>query len=317
MIAAALASLLWLTSASGALSQEAEQSPSSQAEQPTSLGTVEVVASRQTVEDRATAFVNEVGAPPPGTGLARWSGSVCVGVANLASPYSQLVADRVSDVAAHLGLEIGEPGCRANIMIVFADDARDVARKLVADDKPGFMPATSRVNLGANALDAFKNSERPVRWWHVSMPVDVDTGRPPAITTIITAGEAADVGQFEVPVSYVSQMSRTRSGIRNDLQRVIIVVDVTRLMGANLASVADYAAMIAMAQVNPDVDVAGQDSILSLFSSQRTADALTEWDINYLQALYDAKPDRVFERQQFREIGRTMARRQLTEDDLP
>jgi hypothetical protein len=112
-------------------------------------------------------------------------------------------------------------------------------------------------------------------------------------------------------------MSRTRSGIRNDLQRVIIVVDVTRLMGANLASVADYAAMIAMAQVNPDVDVAGQDSILSLFSSQRTADALTEWDINYLQALYDAKPDRVFERQQFREIGRTMARRQLTEDDLP
>jgi hypothetical protein len=313
MIAAALASLLWLTAASGALPQETEQSASSPAEKPTNLETVEVVASRQTVEERATAFVNEVGAPPPGAGLARWSGSVCVGVANLASPYSQLVADRVSDVAAHLGLGIGEPGCRANIMIVFADDASDVARKLVNDDKPGFMPATSRVNLGADALDAFKNSERPVRWWHVSMPVDVDTGRPPAITTIRTA----DGDEIEVPVSYVRQMSRTRSGIRNDLQRVIIVVDVTRLMGANLASVADYAAMIAMAQVNPDVDVAGQDSILSLFSSQRTADALTEWDINYLQALYGATPDRVFERQQFREIGRTMARRQLAEDDLP
>lgn len=198
-------------------------------------------------------------------------------------------------------------------MIIFADDATDVARKLVADDKPGFLPATSSVTLGSVALEEFKNSERPIRWWHVSMPVEVDTGRPPAMTTFVTP----DGDVLEVPVANVPQMSRIHSGVRNDLQRAIIVVDVTKLMGANLASVADYVAMVAMAQINPDVDVAGQPSILALFSHDRTSDSLTSWDMIYLRSLYGATRDRAIARQQAGEISRTMAREQLEQEALP
>lgn len=270
---------------------------------PTEVDSVEVLGRRGSVEEETRSFVSAVASAPAGTNLARWHGRICVGVANLASPYAQLVADRISTVGGALGLEIGEPGCRANIMVIFADDATDVARKIVAEDPAAFTPSQSRATLGDSALSDFQNVERPVRWWHISMPVEVDTGRPPVMKTV---GD----GVIEVPVLDVRQLSRLHSGVRNDLQRVVVVVDVTRLHGANLASVADYVSMVSLAQVRPDVDITERlPSILGLFSGQPSSDRLTEWDIDYLQSLYEATGDRPVAEQQIREIGRTMARR--------
>lgn len=270
---------------------------------PTEVDSIEVLGRRGSVEEETQSFVSAVASAPAGTNLARWHGRICVGVANLVSPYAQLVADRISTVGGALGLEIGEPGCRANIMVIFADDATDVARKIVAEDPGAFIPSQSRATLGDSALSDFQNVERPVRWWHISMPVELDTGRPPVMKTV---GD----GVIEVPVLDVRQFSRLHSGVRNDLQRVVVIVDVTRLHGANLASVADYVSMVALAQVRPDVDVTAQlPSILGLFLSQSTSDRLTEWDIGYLQSLYEATGDRPIAEQQMREIGRTMARR--------
>lgn len=273
----------------------------------TEIAPLEVVGSRPGLQRQAEAFVAEVGRAPENATLARWGGRICVGVANLSSPYAQLVADRVSTVALDLGLNAGAPGCRPNLMIMFAADAGDVARTLVAHDRPGFLPTGRNSNLGAKALVDFETLERPVRWWHVSAPVELDTGTP------IADAQA----EGSPPVVNVRQMSHLKTGIRADLQRVVIVVDVNRVRPANLASVADYVSFIALAQVDPDVDVGNQSSILTLFSQNPTAEGLTAWDMAYLRSLYRAAPDRRVLRQQGREMAHIMVDGLLDPDAQP
>ena len=56
-------------------------------------------------------FIDEISVTPMGAGLARWDGSVCVGVHNLERTAAQYLVDRVSRLALEVGLRPGEPGC--------------------------------------------------------------------------------------------------------------------------------------------------------------------------------------------------------------
>lgn len=273
--------------------------PQEGTESPTVLNDVEVRAGE--LQTRAENFVASVAAPPRNMTLGRWSEEVCIGVANATPGAAQYVIDRVSSLALDLGLRIGQPGCRADIMIVFADDASAVAQKLVRENPQGFRPPGVLATLSEPALEAFQVRERPVRWWNVSLPVEADTGNSPVVMTVGEHGSG-----FEVPILHVRSMSRLRSGLRNDLKRSVVIVDASRLNGRSLASVTDYVALVALAQVNPDVDVTGQDSILTLFDKRSAADRLTEWDMSYLRALYSVDRDRRNPSHEQREIGREM-----------
>lgn len=124
------------------------------------------------------AFIGAVTAPPLGRGYARWNRRVCIGVHNLqAADAAHYIADRISQQVADVGLEPSEPGCVPEVVIVFTTDATQLATYLVKHNLrllPGM--GRSGMNLSREALDAFAKSDKPVRWWHVSMPVDVRTG---------------------------------------------------------------------------------------------------------------------------------------------
>ncbi|HMB72807.1 MAG TPA: hypothetical protein VKQ06_04500, partial [Gammaproteobacteria bacterium] len=117
-------------------------------------------------------FLEEVAAPARSRGYARWHRDVCVGVHNLEHSAAQYVVDRISAAAIDVGLEPGEPGCRPQVNIIFAADGRQMAANLVASDPRAFRPVAGHagMDLGREALDEFVESERPVRWWHVSLP---------------------------------------------------------------------------------------------------------------------------------------------------
>lgn len=230
-------------------------------------------------------FVLEVTARPPGRGYARWQNRVCVGVHNLGASAAQYLVDRVSQLAMQLGLEPGEPGCGPDVLIVFTTDANRAATHMVENEPRIFRPVfgTSGMNLPLEALDRFKESDRPVRWWHVSMPVDARTGRP-AIRMPQDGGP---------PVISVAGPSRIYSGIRDDLQRVIIVVDATKLTGTTWQQLGDYLAVISLAQIDPHAKPDAFDSILNLFSTPQYYSGLTDWDRSYLQALYTFDQERM------------------------
>ncbi len=124
-------------------------------------------------------FVTQVAAPPPERGYARWHRRVCVSVKNLELDPAQYLVDRISRLAADVGLEPGEPGCSPAVVILFSSDGKETARRLV-DEHPGVLRPTSEggMQLGLEAMHEFAESDKPVRWWQVSIPVEARSGTP-------------------------------------------------------------------------------------------------------------------------------------------
>lgn len=243
----------------------------------------DVVVERRQLENMVREFVGEVGAPANRRGLARWQGEICVGVVNIRTDVAQYIADRVSEVGMDLGLTPGDPGCRANIFIVFAVDSAELADAMVEENRQAFRRGVGGLDRGNPALREFRTADRAVRWWHVSMPTDSETG----LRAVRLPGDVdPSTGQPAAPVVNVFAASRLNSQIRDDMSKVMIIVDVDQLGETNLAQLADYLAFISLAQVDPDGETAAYDTILNLFDAPASVDGLTEWDASYLRSLY-------------------------------
>lgn len=252
------------------------QTPPPPPQDPTQL---EEIVVRGTLEERIEAFVEEVAAPPKGRFLAGWYGRICPGVVNLDNTAGQAILDRISTVAEEIGLNTGDPGCRANVVIIFTDDGAGLASTLVERDRDIF----EHRNLGAfnrdsRALDAFATSDAAVRWWHLSMPIDPQTGQ----RTTLTA-------QDLLPMRYVAREGLLSVSTIDVLYKVIIIVDVDQLNGVNLFQLSDYLAMVTLAQIDPAAQVSGDHTVLNLFERPQTVAGLTEWDRSYLDALYTSR----------------------------
>lgn len=262
------------------------------------LGAVDAVGQRSIV-NRAARFVEEVVAAPPGRGLARWDRAVCVGVANLKRPYAQFMIDRVSAIAIELGLEVGEPGCRPNILIVAENEPDSLARGMVEEDRFGFRPALNHTDLGSRALEQFQSTDAPVRWWLVSLPVGADTGEI-----------AIRLKDEEAPQLRVREASHLSSNVRDDLVRAIVILDASRMDEVRFDGLSDYVALVALAQIDATADVSSWPSVLNLFTAEEQMAGLTDWDLDYLHALYDAPRNLLNPDQQAREIVRGLVEEQ-------
>jgi len=254
-------------------------------------------------------FVEEIAAPARAAGYARWRRSVCVGVVNLENEVAQYVVDRISAAALDVGLEPGEPGCRPQVNVIFSSDGRTLAANLVENEPRIFRPVVgdAGMDLGLAALDDFVESERPVRWWHVSVPIATASGQ--------AAIELPSTPCFSPPRCYpwvpVAGPSRVHSGIRDDLLYVIIIVDASALTGTTWRQLADYLAVVSLAQIDPRTDPQRFDSILNLFTNPAAYSGLTDWDRNYLHALYTFNQERIT-RMQANEIVSRIAKRELS-----
>jgi hypothetical protein len=111
------------------------------------------------------------------------------------------------------------------------------------------------------------------------------------------------------PTIHVFAASRLRTQIRDDMVRSIIIVDVDRLGGANLVQLADYLALVALAQVDAEADTSAFPTILNLFADPASAPAgLTDWDRSYLTALYEHDQLRINRNSQVRAVAEAVAR---------
>lgn len=242
----------------------------------------DVLVEGRRLEDRAADFVRRAVAPARGRGLGRWQGRVCVGVINLRTEAARFIVDRVSHVASDLGLEVGRPGCEANIVIVFAEDASSVAQQLAQERRRAFRPGTSGLDRGEAAFQTFQTTDRPVRWWQLSMPVDAETGR----RATRLPGDFGLGGQPTSP-HIVTLASRLNTQIRDDIFKAFVIVDIDKVSGFTVQQLSDYFALVAFAQIDPDAEVSGYDSILNLFDGNGPQlQGMTEWDWSYLVALY-------------------------------
>src|SRR5262249_26000149 len=144
---------------------------------------------------------------------------------------------------------------------------------------------------GDAALQSFVNSDRPVRWWHVTETVSSDGFRAnSADAHQAFNGDGSMMGMGSQV--RVFDPSRLRQAVRQDFNRVIVVVDARRAAGKRLDALADYLAMVSLAQLSPQVETAAYPSVLNLFSnSAQPASGMTSFDISYLDGLYHATRD--------------------------
>lgn len=273
----------------------------------------DVVINARRLEEATADFVDEVAAPVPRRRMARWHEGVCVGVVNFDPEVAHFIADRVSDVARQVGLRAHEPECHPTILIVGAQNASPFTRAFV-DQRPAlFRPGGSGMTRGTGALEAFITTDRPVRWWSVSQTTDPDTGAaairmPGQFNGWKQGGDGGDSVFNYAPNTATRSTSRVSNPYRDDLKRIFVIVDVDLLGGASLGQLADYIAMVSLAQVNPDANTDRYETVLNLFEHPEFAPGLTSWDMAYLQGLYESEWYRTNPTSQVRAVAQAISR---------
>lgn len=294
LVAQALAAALMLAGQTSAAPAPPAAAPTTEVEG--------VVVRAPGTEEAMRRFVAEVADPVRGERqLARWDRRICTGVAGMRRAYAEFLNDRIGRAAARVGLDAGEPGCAPNVLIFVTGDSDALARDVVENQRSlvsywGFQGNTQ----GRAALRSFETTPRPVRWWHVSHTMTPDGqvadssvagamnfgGSPETNSSSMLQGLTVNV----VQVRYLGRLRRTT---RQNFSHVVIIVDANRISGLPLGAVADYVAMVALAQLDPDAPTDGYPSILNLFTDRDAGrpapSGLTDWDVAYLQGLYTAR----------------------------
>jgi hypothetical protein len=286
MIASLLVALLLSSAPDAVTAQTSPPQVSADADQPTDLGDITVEGRR--LQDMTEDFVREVAQPARGRGLARWKDGLCVGAANLQPETAQYIVDRVSTVAQDLGLRPGAPGCDPNVLIVATADGNAFTEQFVAMRPRLFSIGAAGTDLGYTALDRFRTTERPVRWWNVSMPTDSDTGD----RAVRLPGDGGGSIFTYAPTIQVRSVSRLSTQIIDVSKRTFVIVDVSKISQISVTQLADYIAMVSLAQINPDADTSGYATVLNVFDDPGRTPGLTDWDKAYLTGLYDAQRTR-------------------------
>jgi hypothetical protein len=90
-------------------------------------------------------------------------------------------------------------------------------------------------------------------------------------------------------VNTLPTMSRLRIDDLRVIGSTLVVADRRRIAGLNIGAVADYMALVGLADVDLAADYSSAESILSLFSAPEKGQSLTQlsaWDAAFLKALY-------------------------------
>jgi hypothetical protein len=273
------------------------QAPEPAAPDQDTVSSENVVVTAPSVREMVRSFVGEVSNGGQQDQLGRWDRTVCPGVVGMRERYAQALIDRLAVIAFSTGLEIGEPGCTPNALIYVTEDSDALAHELVTQHG-GLVSRGNRNGhtRGRRALEDFASTPRAVRWWHVTSSFSADGVR-------VEQGDSAGA-----PTVNVRSMGRLQRGTREDFDRVLIVIDARRINGLRFGAVADYVAMATLAQLDPEADTSAYATILNLFSDETATrpSAITDWDLSYLDGLYNATRDARDTGRQERDIARRM-----------
>ena len=229
--------------------------------------------------------VSYTGVSPASGKVARWREGVCPIATGLPANWSRLIVARVLEMAGQAGAPAGADGCRPNIDIVFTKEPQVLLDGIRAK-KPFLLGYHDLVNE-----EKLARVSHPVQAWYMTRTVDSTGG---IYVDDKLHSEGLSVGGFHAPNAHVEHWDGTRlaDGRRSELMHAVIVADLGRIDGVNLAAMADYIAMLALAQTASFETCQPMSSITNLVSpgcDLKTAKA-SDSDLAYLHALYATEP---------------------------
>ena len=258
--------------------------------QPATTDTI-VVTGNSPAEMRrqAKTYVREVGVANSQVQVARWFTSVCPRVFGINKDQADRIEARIRTVTKMVGAPLAGAKCQPNLIMVFADDADAMVERL-GNSPPGRLGSP-----GSTAVRRLRTEQAPVRWWYnVSIQSsDGPPGMPDAPRgakfTTWSGGEGEPPGNVDSATlhHYSASLLSTRSA--RGIYAATLVVDSKRIGEVSVRSIADYAALVGLAEVS--FGAAPEKSILSLF--EPTGDRLlSDRDTSFLSGLYRIAMDR-------------------------
>ena len=267
---------------------------------------VTITGTRAQLRPEISAFVNNVtdfDPADPILGLARWQAPVCPSVTGLARNLGEFILERVSEVAREAGVRLAGDNCRPNLYVLVSTEPQALLRGMERRNR-GFTFGDASPPL----INAFIEDPRPVKVWYftaertpegqpllgVSIPELNRAALEQAGAQVLTPGGV----DRSFGTNAWSQSSRIRLNAVGAIYRVFVVVDQTRLRGANIGQVADYVAMVGLSQIKPGARLGDAPTILTLFSEglQTARPGMSNWDREFLKSLYATDQKTVMQR---------------------
>lgn len=220
--------------------------------------------------------------PDPWATPERWRGgraaTICPVITGLEPTDNDFVSARIRAVAAYVGAPVTtQSRCEPNLWVIFTNEPRKPMEKILYNafanriGTNGLLPFDETLNMS--------NQHVIQGWWRVG-------GEGSFINTdasLIAGGQLRGLWQRGIP-------SGSARGSRSSIIDAILVINVAKMAGANISTIADYLASVSLSiSQNPD-NCDSLPSILDLTStncSQRPAPStLTVADIAFLKAIY-------------------------------
>jgi hypothetical protein len=259
--------------------------------------TVSATKSREVIDKFAKAFTTSTKL----TGkIARWETGICPTAVGQKPAFTAFINQRVKAIATAIGAPVNaSPSCTANIEIIFTTTPQDLLDKM-RKENPEYLGYAET----SATRDKLATVTHPIQAWYATETIDLDGVR--RIDSARQRGAGATMSNFtafSMPSSkginrdpiYLPDARFARvtgnhvnDGMRSGFNHIIIVVDTKKLAGQNFVPLADYIAMLALAQLN-SLDVCQQlPSIVNLLAADCAAKAneITQNDLAYLRGLY-------------------------------
>jgi hypothetical protein len=251
--------------------------------------------------------------------IGRWHEPVCVQVVGLVPDQASKVKARVEAVARAVGLQVRKPGCISNIQIVATSQPQILVDKIAAHNEH---------DLGFHwraDLDKVKAVTHPIQaWYKTATQGNGNTnGTAFAHITSKSADSQYNPGSLKGESNQMETVDIPENGspggcadshfsgcLRSLFKNVIVVVDSRAVQGADLGTVSDYLALLALSRQSLD-GCNALPSIVDVFAKapcpgRDPPDGLTAADAAYLTALYASDPEGKLGSEQS-DIGRRMA----------
>jgi len=236
------------------------------------LPEVTVRASRAKLWPKVSSFVNGITDVENGYGLARWQTPVCPLVSGLNRQEGEFILERVTEVARAAAVPLAGEQCHANLLILVTRQPTELLQAMDRRDHWvtfGEAPALT--------VDEFIGTPRPVKVWYNSM-MTAPGGTP------LVAGAPPDVqllgGGLHSPTTYYGPGFAGHSHI--------VSLFVYGFHGVMWGQLADYVAMVGLAQIKPNANLGDARTILKLFagSPQAAPAGMSDWDQLFLKSVY-------------------------------
>jgi hypothetical protein len=263
------------------------------------LESVTVIATRPS-ESVINSFIFSRAAPTRITGkLARWKKGICPQTLGLAPRFAKYVTDRIREVATAVGAPVdGDASCMPNIEVVFTTVPQGLLDN-VRKSQPVFLGYHDN---GSQADELAKVTHAMQSWYTTATDdmrgrPEVDSGAAGGMAINIQpieigGGIQGPQGTITLTLPHASAQtvtgSRLGDGLSTELFNVLIVAEPAKLMSYEIGTLADYAAMLALAQPSALDTCEELPSISNLLARDCAAatDHLTDGDLAYLRSLY-------------------------------